>query len=71
MGYRAAANCQHLDNWRRCRVHTASPLIRWLMPGGRPPCVFDMEEPQDGRIVCEEQAPYPRPAGPPPMPRKH
>ncbi len=64
MIYRPAANCQHLDNWRRCRVHTAPWWIRWLYPKGRPPCVFDQMADQDGEITCAEQKPFPRPAPP-------
>jgi hypothetical protein len=68
---RAAADCQHLDNYRRCRVHKAPWLVRWLLPKGRPLCVFELDE-QDP-VICNEQLPHPRPRppGPAPMPRKH
>lgn len=58
----------HLDNWRRCRVHTLPRWIRWLHPKGRPPCVYEYDyTPQDGEVICAEQEPYPMP--PPPMAR--
>jgi hypothetical protein len=59
-------NCQHLDNYRRCRVHRAPAPLRWLMPKGRPLCVFEMPEPQDGKITCAEQVEHPRPTTPAP-----
>lgn len=71
MGYRPLPSCQHRDNYDRCRVHSAPWIVRWLMPKGRPLCVFAYRiEPQDGEIKCAEQLPYPRPATPAPMPRK-
>jgi hypothetical protein len=74
MGWQARTNCQHLDNWDRCRVHTVPWWIRWLMPKGRPPCVFHSmaarRELQDGRVECRDQLGLPRPAPPAPMPRK-
>lgn len=67
----ARPNCQNLDNWGRCRVHTVSRWIRWLLPKGRPPCVFlTVHEQQDGRLACAEQLEYPRPSTPAPMQRK-
>lgn len=72
MVWTGRTNCQHLDNYRRCRVHTAPVWIRWLLPKGRPPCVYHAygDEPQDGEVTCPDQMPYPRPDPPAPMPRK-
>lgn len=68
---RAPPNCQHLDNYRACRVHRPHWLIAWLFPDARPGCILDRElPPRDGKWTCPDQKPYPRPATPPPMPRK-
>jgi len=60
-------NCEHYDNWRRCRVHTLPWWVRWLHPKGRPPCVLDMQRDfpaQDGDEGCPDQKPLPRPPRP-------
>jgi hypothetical protein len=65
--YFCRPNCQHLDNWRRCKVHMAPWWIRWLLPKGRPPCVLDQQRVfrlQDEEFGCADQRPYPRPAPP-------
>lgn len=70
MGYRAHADCIHIDNWRRCKVHQVHWLVRWMLPKGRPPCVFEYDfTPQDGDVVCAEQVHTGRgrPPGPAPM----
>lgn len=66
MIYIGRTNCQHLDNWRHCRVHTLPWWVRWIAPKGRPACVFEVGyNPQDGVVTCPDQLPYPRP--PPPQ----
>lgn len=72
MVHLAPPNCQHLDNWRRCRVHKLPWWQRWLVPGGRPPCILDVARyrpPQDGEVTCPDQKPRPllRPVGPSPV----
>jgi hypothetical protein len=68
---RAAPNCQHLDNYRCCRVHRPHWLVAALFPKLRPGCILDRElPPRDGQWTCPDQTPLPRPAGPPPMPKK-
>lgn len=49
--------CAHMDNFGRCRVHTAPRWIRWLLPKGRPPCIFRSftPQPQDGALECPDQ----------------
>lgn len=66
-------NCEHLDNYRRCRVlHGQGIILRFL--GLRPFCVLDRGyPPRDGEWTCSDQKPRPRPAPPttpPPAPRK-
>jgi hypothetical protein len=70
MVHRPPPNCQHLDNWRACRImHGQLTVLKWL--GVRPACVLDNPDPpRDGDWTCDEQKPFPRPAGPPPMPGK-
>ena len=58
------ANCQHLDNYRRCRVHPAPWWLRWLLPATRPACVLDGPAPRDGARTCIDQVPRRRPAPP-------
>jgi hypothetical protein len=71
MGWRGPPNCQHLDNWRGCRVHRPHWLIAAFFPSARPRCILDRDDqPRDGVWTCSDQAPYPRPAGPPPKPKK-
>lgn len=72
MGYRAPPNCQHLDNFRQCRVLHGQNRIQHLF-GLRPDCVLDQfEPPRDGEWTCDEQLPHARPPGPAPMPKaKH
>lgn len=68
---RAPPNCQHLDNYRNCRVHDPHWLIGLLVPNARPGCILDRElPPRDCEWTCPDQKPWPRPAGPPPMPKK-
>lgn len=54
-------DCQHLDNYRTCRIlHGQGRIQRAL--GIRPRCVLDQEmPPQDGEWTCDEQKPFPRP----------
>lgn len=54
-------NCQHLDNYRTCRIlHGQGRIQRAL--GIRPGCVLDQEmPPQDGEWTCDEQKPFPQP----------
>lgn len=59
-------NCVHLDNFRRCRVHTMPAWIRWFIPKVRPACILDGQLPQDGELTCPDQKPRPRPAPPSP-----
>lgn len=67
MGWRPYPNCQHADNWGRCRVHTLPRWIRWAAPKGRPKCILLTEDlPQDGAVTCPDKLPYPRPAPPAP-----
>lgn len=73
MVYRPMINCIHRDNWNRCKVHVAPWWLRWLLPKGRPACVFSMPyTPQDGKVECAEQEEYhghyPRSPAPPPPP---
>lgn len=67
MVYFCKQNCQHLDNWNRCKVHTLPWWIRWFHPQGRPPCILDLQRNfmfQDETPGCPDQKPYPRPAPP-------
>jgi hypothetical protein len=71
MVYFGRPNCEHLDNYFRCKVHRGGFLTRWLSPPGggigRPPCIVDRNqnmEPQDGELTCPDQKERPRP--PPP-----
>lgn len=67
MVYFARPNCQHLDNWRRCRIHTLPWWVRWLAPLGRPTCVLDQQRympAQDEEEGCPDQKPFPRPDPP-------
>lgn len=64
-------NCQHIDNYRRCRIHKPSWLITKFFPSWRPACILDREmPPRDGEWVCVDQLKNERPATPAPMPRK-
>lgn len=68
MVYFMRPNCEHLDNWRRCRIHTAPWWIRWFYPQGRPPCLLDQQQHlllPDEEPGCPDQLPYPRPPAPP------
>jgi hypothetical protein len=68
---RAPPNCQHLDNYRHCRVHKMPWVIRIVFPNARPSCIIDRDfPPRDNEWICGDQLPYPRPASPPPAPRK-
>jgi len=70
---RARPNCQHLDNYRDCRVHRPHWLIAALFPNMRPSCILDRDmPPRDGEWICLDQKPHPpqRPPGPPPMGKK-
>jgi hypothetical protein len=71
MGYRnriGPPNCQHLDNWRRCKIHKPLPWwLAWLAGTKRPPCILDLwpaMEPQDDDLQCPDQLRWPRPAPP-------
>jgi hypothetical protein len=67
---RCAPNCQHLDNYGACRILHGQGRIEKFF-GVRPNCILDQTmPPRDGEWTCDEQKPYPRPAGPAPMPRK-
>ena len=58
-------NCQHLDNYRQCRVHSAPRWLSWLFPNMRPACILDRGfPPRDGKLTCPDQEPCPRPAPP-------
>jgi len=65
---RGPPNCEHLDNFRNCRVlHGQGAIGRFL--GCRPPCILDRAiPPRDGEWTCSEQKPRLRP--PPPAPSK-
>lgn len=69
MSYRGAPNCQHLDNFRACRIfHDQLRILKFF--GVRPACVLDNPSPpRDGDWTCDDQKPYPRPAGPAPVAR--
>jgi hypothetical protein len=61
---RGRPNCQHLDNYRRCRIHPATSWWDRLFRL-RPRCVLDgVMPPIDGGWTCMDQKPYPRPAPP-------
>jgi hypothetical protein len=71
MVYRPLIQCIHRDNFNRCRVHKAPWWARWLLPKGRPLCVFAVDaRPQDGEVTCAEQyvGHVPRAHGKPPPP---
>lgn len=62
-------NCKHIDNFRRCKIHTAHWLVRWMMPKGRPPCILEEAKfvtLQDGELTCPDFDPYPMPRPPGP-----
>ena len=67
MVYFARYNCQHLDNYRNCRVHKRPWLLRWF---GRPACYMQEPrvEPQDGELSCPDELPWPSPKRPPAPP---
>lgn len=61
---RVNINCEHKDNWDRCRIKKAHWLVRWLLPKGRPLCVLVLPSyPQDPgeEVRCAEQKERPRP----------
>lgn len=67
---RGPPNCQHLDNYRSCRILHGQGLIGRLL-GMRPGCILDRGfPPRDGQWTCADQKPHPRPAAPAPTPRK-
>jgi hypothetical protein len=73
MGYRPIVNCTHIDGFRRCRIHRAHWLIRWLVPKGRAYCVEERRadarmQDDDDIPPCPDVCPT-RPAGPPGMHR--
>lgn len=54
-------NCQHIDGNYRCRVHQAPRLIRWMMPKGRPVCIYVAATLAEEPAVCEDQVRYVKP----------
>lgn len=68
MVIRPKPNCQHLDNYRRCKVHKAHWLVRFIFGDNehvRPSCIIDRPlPPADGVWTCPDQKEWPRPAPP-------